>query len=414
MENINSQNRNIFSDNIFDVENLDDLKALSNIHILEKSNSAIKFELGNDFWLYDFENDELMQFPDFVSLRDNLNSVKVFSLKDPEFQNRDYAESIALSIKDNGVIPALKDFSLEERNEFIKSKIDKKVSIPIGVDGLDLKDTHKRLSNRIDKHVRSKSKEFEATADLTNGMLKTFSVMFAFFKALKVKTSKEKIIDDIVSKLNSGTDQKQSIMRDKELLKEVPELESMISKYDKFFADLIIEKDPITVKMKLKENIDKILQDEELLNATEKASSSIKFLTYTNNNMEQFKSKIELIKENLPTKITDFLTNDDAKEEYLSKLQSFSNEEWADLVYFDMNLKPTEYSDRLNLFAANYIINGMLKDETYDEYDLSINKIVNNEEDLKFLQEDKVLNIVGLIAEKILKLNVSKDNKLKI
>lgn len=414
MEKLNSQTRNIFSDNIFDVENLDDLQSLTSIHILEKNNSILKFELGSDFWQYDFANDELFQFPDFISLRDNDNGVKVFSLKETDFQNKDYAESIAFSLKENGVIPALRDFSLEERNGFIKAKIDKKISLPIGVDGMDLKETHKRLKNRIDKHINSKTKDFEATADITNGLFKTLSVMFAFFKAIKVRASKEKILDDIINKLNSGTSLKASIIRDKELLKDVPELESLLSKYDKFFSDLKIEKDPIKLKMKLKDALEGILKDEDLLQATEKVSSNIKFLTYTNNNMEQFKAKMSGIQDNLPGTIKEVLSNEDSKDDYLSKLQHFSNEQWADLVYFDMNLKPTEYSDRLNLFAANYIINGILKGQTYDEYDISINKIINNEDDLKFLQEDKIANIIGHIAEKILNIKISQDNKLKI
>lgn len=402
--------RNIFNDKILDVNSLDDLRNEYNVNLLYKKDKTILFELADDFWEFNYETKELYQYTDYLSMQEDEQKNLVFSTKNPSI-NKDYGESVALSLLNNDLIPQIADFTLEDRDSYIKSEI-KAMKASVSFNGKDLQQSHSVLKNEIDKHIKFQAREFQDVQELTATMLKTLAFMFAFFKAVKIQASKRGLIDDIITQLNSG--KKEDIIRNKDLHKEVPELPNLVQKYDKFFASLSLEKNPKILKAQLNEHLDTVLQDQDLLSATEKVANSQTFKNKIIPTMEEYTKLVDEIKASLPTEFLENFNSDEKKAQILEKLQVMSGEEWSDLLYNDLNIKPNAFDDRLNHFTSTVIIDNLLKGQPLNQYDTSVIKMIEETDDLNLINKDKVSDIITGIIEHTLGLSQNNQSKIKI
>ena len=79
---------------VFSIHDLENIKETGNINILAKTDKYVMFEAGKDFWKLNFDKEELVQYNDFISLKNNVNGNIVYSLSNPSL-NKDYGIVLA-------------------------------------------------------------------------------------------------------------------------------------------------------------------------------------------------------------------------------------------------------------------------------------------------------------------------------
>ena len=116
------EERNLYDDNIqdvFSIHDLENIKETGNINILAKTDKYVMFEAGKDFWKLDFDTEELVQYNDFISLKNNVNGNIVYSLSSPSL-NKDYGIVLAESILNTNIRKDYPEITLKERQNYLE------------------------------------------------------------------------------------------------------------------------------------------------------------------------------------------------------------------------------------------------------------------------------------------------------
>lgn len=254
--------RNIYNDNIYDVNKVEDLKETSVINLLSKSEEIIQFELNNDFFKYD--GTQLIQYPDFISLKEN-NLSKSNLLYD---SNLEIAEDIGVVII-NGLnqesIQQMPNFSLQERDEYIVGSVTKAMQIKEGFDfkkGLEAKMKVDQSSNKLLQETL-KGQELESIKATISTTLTMLSMFLIFSKRTNIAKEKEELIQNILNQLNNNTVSYKELLSNNKLREQLPEIELIVNKHREHLAHLPLDK-----------RIIHLLEDEEFVNLAEKMSTS--------------------------------------------------------------------------------------------------------------------------------------------
>ncbi len=270
--------RNLYDDNIFDVSNIDNIKNEQSIAVLEKTDSRILFEFANDFFKYNFESEELLQYPDFVSLKRDKN------FKDAT--ETDYGFAIVDSINSSKEIEFLKNYNLRDRENYIKKDITEGLfNIPVNI-----ANSIKKQTDTIKRAVELKKPEFQDVNATVNALIDSISLFYCFYKTMKIKAMKEGIITTTLEKLTQKN--ATSIIRDPELMKAVPELQDVIKKAKDFDIQFKVDPEKSNFKQKVgrvHNIVDYALGNAELLNVCEKVSNTELY----QNNLEKVSKKFD-------------------------------------------------------------------------------------------------------------------------
>lgn len=253
--------RNIYDDNTTDINTLADLPKSASFDILSKNNESIMFEMGDDFWKY--ENGNLYQYPDFVSLRDNLSPKVVFNNSiSSDSENKDYGVSIVNSLK-NFDFTKIQDFDFKDRSDYIKTNAPK-VNIN---DLIDKKGGIKRkqvLDTAISDSLKSiESKELKPAIDLVKSTLSVLSVFLIFSKKNRIQIEKQELINKIIKALENKEIKISDILDDQALQAQIPELKELVKKYQErsLSANLVTD-------------IEELLNDKSVIDTAENLSEN--------------------------------------------------------------------------------------------------------------------------------------------
>lgn len=251
--------RNIYDDNTTDINTLADLPKSASFDILSKNNEGIMFEMGDDFWKY--ENGNLYQYPDFVSLRDNLSPKVVFSTSIPS-ENKDYGVSIVNSLK-NFDFTKIQDFDFKDRSDYIKTNAPK-VNIN---DLIDKKGGIKRkqvLDTAISDSLKSiESKELKPAIDLVKSTLSVLSLFLIFSKKNRIQIEKQELINKIIKALENKEIKISDILDDQALQAQIPELKELVKKYQER-----------SLSSNLVTDIEELLNDKSVIDTAENLSEN--------------------------------------------------------------------------------------------------------------------------------------------
>lgn len=250
--------RDIYDDNIFDVNSTYDLDNKKSFDILAKTDKHILFEYGNDFFRLDRLTNELVQFADFKSLKDENNGKTINSSE----ITVDYAPPLVNAIKQNKELNNIDNFSLKDRTEYIKGSIkDFHYSF---YSNRDLKDKSYK-KREIDQSLEAvgsaiETKETKALTDIYKATISMVSTLLLFWKPVKIEKEKNRIIKDVKRRLENKELNIQDLYSNKTLLSLVPELNDLLEKYanktfsgtiDLSISDILNDPDVINVANKV-------------------------------------------------------------------------------------------------------------------------------------------------------------------
>lgn len=251
--------RNIYDDNTTDINTLSDLPKTASFDILSKNEESIMFEMGNDFWKY--ENGNLYQFPDFVSLRDNLSAKQVFN-RNNTVGNEDYGLSIVNSLK-NFDFSKIPNFNFKDRSDYIKTNTPK-ININELIDKKGGVQRKKMVDNAISESLKSlETQELKSTIDLLKATLSILSLFLIFSKKNRIQLEKQSIIEKITKALENKEIKISDILEDRELQNKIPELKELIKKYQ--------EK---SISINIITDIDELLNDKSVVDTAENLSEN--------------------------------------------------------------------------------------------------------------------------------------------
>ncbi len=389
--------RNSYSDNQYDILNVNDVLKETSINVLEKKENKILFEFGNDF--FKFENNKLFHYPDFVSMRNDIN------FKDAT--NTDYGLAITDTISKSEELLFLKDYNLVEREDYIKEEVNKGIlKIPFKVDP----DLEKSL-NKI-KENKLPAKELEDVNKMVIALIDVVALMLNFLKANSVRNSKNKIIQDVLIKLNRKN--AISLSKDYDTLRKVPEVKKIIDKYFEFGVDVRIDKDWANFKNKfsdLEKITAKALGDDVFIDTCQKISDSKEF----QENIKKTKEKVNEILQTISNEIPDLKEElEKDKDNNINKIKEIHSNKFLNFFVEDLNLNPKNEDDILEFILANNFISKSLVGETDEDYDRSLNRFVSSEKQLENISVSNIINTINKISETVLKIDLDNNKELNI
>lgn len=267
-------NRNIYDDNVIDINSKEDLPfEKTTIDFLEKEDETIKFELGGDFW--SFENGNLYQYADFISLRNNENPHLVLDIQNQE-SAKDYGITIfnALQKTDYQHLP---NFTLQDREEYILgSNIKGAIKLPAKLERSLNKIQHKgkELGNDLSEPLAN-AQELKPIGDVIKSAVMVLSLFFLLFKKANAKRQKKELVKKILEALDNKELDINDVLSDKFIREEIPELEEIIKRYQKNNFSAILDKD-----------IEAIVEDKSVLDVSDKIAETPQI-------MEEIQTKLE-------------------------------------------------------------------------------------------------------------------------
>lgn len=389
MENITKE---LYNDKKLDVLSLLDLKD-DKITILSKNENNISFEYLKDFWKY--ENNVLTQYPDFLSLKENKNGIEVFNQENNNVV--DYGASIVNSINNISFLKSIKDFSLEDRLNYIKSEVEKSnPAIPFTIDK-NFKYKKAEVSQLVEKVTAPlESQELKPLRDLSKNLLESVIMLCAFYKSVRIKNmNKNKLINDILLKMDSNDIDKNSLLEMDNLIKQNPELKNVLKKYEEFEINLKGDKKSIANKM-----VNKALNDDELLNIADKIADNKDIKNKIEEEINNLKKFYQKVKDNINPDILNSLSTLGLKEQNLmiDKIKEY------DLfkLFYENNLDPKNYNDQMETFLSSCFIIGAVNEDILD-YESMLTKYVGIIDDLENkLSPTKIADISTNMIENIL------------
>ncbi|PWN59968.1 hypothetical protein [Chryseobacterium oncorhynchi] len=351
--------RDLYDDSVFDVNSIEDILNEKSMTILANQEDSILFEFGNDFFKYDLQEKTMLQYPDFISLKNNVNY--------NDCSLTDYGFAMADSINNSEDLELLKYFDLKDRENYIKEELHGGIfTIPA------------KISDRINKNKNNfkdlpgKTKELDSITSMSNAFVDTLALLFCYYKSIKLKMTKEKLVEGVLQKYNQKN--LYSIIQNKDLLYEVPELKNVVQKCNDFLVKVEVDKGFSTLQEKLdavKDLADHAfsLGDPEILETCKKVAETEIF----KNNISNVKEKLEVISDQLANdlpqlnqKLTDNIS------ENLKSMNDIHKEGFTKLFSETLNLNPQNREDKLEFLIANNFLARALVKDTSDEYDFSI------------------------------------------
>lgn len=388
------KNRDLYNDNIFDVTSVNDIMSETTMTLLEKQDKHLLFEFCNDFFKYDMEEKKMIQYPDFVSLTKNKNS------KDCTFT--DYGFAIADSISSNEELEFLKNYDLKSRESYIKKDLGNGYfTIPMDI----INSVNKTKSNL--KDLTGKSQELGSVNAMTNALVDTLALLFCYYKALKIKNSKSKVIDEVLQKYNQ--EKLYSITKDRNLLQEVPELKDVVQKCNDFLIKVEIDKNFSDFQEKY-EKVSQLasfaLGDKQILETCEKISESLNY----QENIAQVKNKLQEISENIAIDLPDIQNSlMSSQEEKLNILKSVHDKNFTKFFTGDLGLSIDNKDDKVEFLIANNFFSRNLKGDTDEDYDKSVMRFISDPNELDNLNISNVKLLIEKIADNLLDIKQSKS-----
>ena len=223
------ENANIYNDNVYDINSLNDIRDLDQIYLLANDEKFLKFRLGRDFFAYDKLNNSLLQFPDYKSLFENVNNKLIY---DKGNKLNDYSENIVLGLKKLN-FNHFKNFDLEKKDSFYLNENENGISIKLN--GHKAKNANNKVNEFIDKFDAIKQKELKPVSDILKAIASMVSLFF-LINLKKVKKEDNKIIELIIDELNANRIKIDDLLNDSNLLSRVPNLKKTLDEYKKNYV----------------------------------------------------------------------------------------------------------------------------------------------------------------------------------
>ena len=228
--------RNLFEDNIqdvFSIQDLDQLKEEGLMNVLAKTDDYLMFEAGKDFWRMDFNTGELVQYNDYVSLRDGINGQVVYSELNPD-NNKDYGAVLYDTILATK-IEDLPDFTLKEREDYFEDTTKGILKYNVGKEFEKSLEKNKKNSKEIaQKALEPLNKpETKMFVDMVDVVLETLALFYTVYNNKNKQHKKEELIKDILKKLDNRELDIKDVLRNRGLMQEVPELKQILEEWQK-------------------------------------------------------------------------------------------------------------------------------------------------------------------------------------
>lgn len=411
-----SQLRDLYEDGIWDVfsiQDLDSLKENGQMNVLAKTEDYLMIEAGKDFWKIDFKNEEITQYKDFISLEKNIDGQKVYSKRDLSL-NKDYGAVLYDTIQATD-ISDLPTFSLEQRKNyfegtsrglvryFMKGEFEKSIE--------KNRQKTKELTNNVLEPLNNKdTKIFYDALYITMDVL---SVFYTFFNQKYKELKKEKLISNIIEKLDNNEIEIKEILSDKILNDNVPELKFVLEKWSKNIKQVKIETSITADEVLAKQNenvksfVEELIQDPQINDVSEKLS-----------HQEQFRFlQTEKFFQEIDTKISEeFGVN------YKDKIkQSFENSQEKDPINFaykqivdkeivqEMKLKYPDMTPKECGLVMSYL-NFVIEEGKNASQELMSQKIAENK--IEAIEGEKAQQTFGIVSDLLQRIMVKIDNSI--
>lgn len=234
------QEKDIYNDNIFDIQSKEDLKELAKIQLLANDGNKLKFRVGHDFFSYEKDNDRMLQYPDYKSLYEGVNNKRIYE-KGVEFDN-DYGQIIKQGL-DQLDLDQYKEFDLEKKDEFFVNQ-EKGINVNFNLE----------RGQKIEKGLKGFSDKLIGNSEDLKPIKEIFDLFsklasFLFMAGMKRSENKEgvennKIIGLVIDELNSDRIELDKLQNDKAFMDKVPGLEGVLEEYkNKYSKDLELNLD---------------------------------------------------------------------------------------------------------------------------------------------------------------------------
>jgi len=397
-----------FEDNRYDINKFEDINYTETINILEKNNKYVSFELGGDFFKCFLNEDNIIQYPDFVSLRDEKQNRDLSELTKNINDNDEkllYLTSIKESIKSNEVIKNLNNYTLKDRENYIKKDLKDVLSINayFNLNKQDIKDIIKKAKPILQLMDTPELNDLKKLSELA---ITTIAVFSLFYKNIKIRNSKNDIINNIIT--NFSNKNSKTILNNKEIKDKCPELDNIMCNLEKFNINLSIDNG---IRKNTEKIVSEILNNEKAMSLANKLSETNAFQNFLKENNKNFINVKNIVISGLDPKLmNELLSNNNVylKDIFHEIDKPFEKSKFME-VFSELNLSPTK--DAKNFCTANEILNDLLNKNNNSETYSSINQILSHM-NLENIDSTKILNIVESISKKILGLDI--NNKMNI
>lgn len=379
------EERNLYDDNIqdvFSIHDLENIKETGNINILAKTDKYVMFEAGKDFWKLDFDTEELVQYNDFISLKNNVNGNIVYSLSSPSL-NKDYGIVLAESILNTNIRKDYPEITLKERQNYLEKTATGAIKYSLGKEFEKSIEKNKKKAKDLSQQALEplNKPETKMLIDILDVTLETLTLFFTFFNNKYKQYQKEAIIKDIIEKLDNKELDIRDVLRNEALHREIPELKQVLEEWQKnihkiniktsISADDLLKKEELSKKedhkllllpeypINKEQLIEHLVDNKEVNEIAEKLSNS---KTFNILKTEKFCNNIDKhIKEDLGENFKEDLkeyfqnSNENNSLDFLEKFL-LNDKFLEELKEENPNISAKEYG--LSVAYMNYIIDG--------------------------------------------------------
>jgi hypothetical protein len=380
------ENVNIYNDNVFDIRSAEDLQNFDQIFLLANSDENIKFRLGHDFFSLNKKNGQILQYPDYKSLYENINNKLIY-------ENGNDIDNNFASIIDAAVnnlnLENFKHFDLENKKEFIVDKNEK--GIAVHFDTKKSKIIESNIKNLYAKDSTLNTPELKDVKEVFDAFISLVSLLFILKLNRKNNSSKEN--DDIIKLVIDQLNQGQIDIKDVEKIKEldaVPGLREALKNYKEYFKEFSANLD-LTQDNKIVVNENNLLLLGNGMDRIEQLLLESGSPVFLLDNPKDINSLENLIPENTETMsfVKNFILDDQ-----IINYNNYSSTEIASAsmlagLKLDISLNKFDAKDNFFTETINFV----------SEKNLDMVKIANLSEDMvknmtKFIliEEDKDLN----------------------
>lgn len=396
--------QNLYDDKIFNVTSLANLKE-SSIMLLSKNDENIQFEYEDDFWKY--ENGILIQYPDYVSMRDNSDGKVVFAPHEGIVE--DYGASVVNTLQNMRYLKNFKNFSLEDRKEYIKSvenKNDDKI-LPFSID----KEALKKIEQQSEKMKRAisdapvlKEKDMDSVRSMVQATVDVFVVLFTFMKAMNVrKSSPKNIVNDVLMKLDTKEIDGNSLLNRDKLVQNNPEMKELFKKYDEFAIG--VKNSELYNKDVAQKVVQKALSDEVFLSKMEETANDPQIQKQFAEQLTKIREFFHKVKNELDENLVKTIGNldDDNKQEFLRNIKQINLPQ----LFREQGLNPKSYNNQMETFVSSAFLLGVANEDELDYKNLMTKYIGITDKLENKLSFENILNISSKIGNDILhKMNI--------
>lgn len=385
-----TQYRQIFDDNLFDIHSIKDFNLNKlDFDILSKDDKSVSFEFGGDFWIYNTITKTITQYPDFVSMRDKSTNGKIVFNEYDDSQSNEYGEIIHKGIINGGVLE-IENFNLEKRTNYFLDNTIKGIKKNIDYSqGLKLQQKTEHIGKKA-LDLLPKTNELQPIKDFISSAISLLSLFLILSKRKRIDIEKEATIEKIIRALENKEIKFEDILNDNKLLKEIPELKNILEKHQENKAFKISGNE-------LRIEIENIINNDYIINIADKLSENETFKQEVGKKI--FNAILETLSKNYNKNIVEELK------------KAFSQSPYNDIDEFvsaniNANLS-TFYQLNKDLTGEQYAIAGIFITSCINQEDkTTLSEIANIE---KLTHKD--FSNIGKIINTILTQTLKKEEK---